>query len=146
MVETWNRPLWDRLQGAALASGAAVLLAGPRGVGKRSLAHAVVKAVLCPRASGTDEACGDCTSCRLFEAGSDRDCRLVEPVADDPSVDAPAQGASVGSRGARVITGSQVRDLSEFLNLTPHLGGGKVVLIQPADRMHASAANALLKT
>ena len=148
MLNSWNQPSWHRLRGAQLAAGGAVLLAGPRGLGKRSFARALARAVLCPRAGDGGEGCGDCASCRLFEAGSHPDFRLVEPVAEDPGSDASAatQTASAGARAARVITVAQVRELAEFLDLTSHFGGSKVVLIQPAERMHPSAANALLKT
>ena len=146
MINIWNRPLWDRLRPTPLASGGAVLLSGPRGVGKRSFACALAKAVLCPRAVTAAEACGDCASCRLFDAASHPDFRLVEPVAEDVGADTPPQAASAGSRAARVITVGQIRELPQFLELTSHFGGAKVVIIQPADRMHASAANALLKT
>jgi DNA polymerase-3 subunit delta' len=40
----------------------------------------------------------------------------------------------------------QIRGLGDFLAVTSHLAGAKVVVIQPADRLHPSAANALLKT
>ena len=148
VINIWNQALWERLRAIPLGAGAAVLLAGPRGVGKRSFARTLAKALLCPLARGGAEGCGDCTSCRLFEAASHPDCRLVEPAAEDAGTDvAPStQTASPGTRAARVITVGQVRELSQFLDLTPHFGGSKVVLVEPADRMHASAANALLKT
>jgi len=147
MLNIWNHPVWDRLRATPLASGGAVLLAGPRGVGKRAFACALAKAVLCPRAGGAAEGCGDCTSCRLFEAASHPDFRLVEPAAEDPGADGPASAqAASGARAAHFITVGQVRELAQFLDLTSHFGGSKVVIIQPADRLHASAANALLKT
>ena len=148
VINLWNKALWDRLRATPAASRGALLLAGPRGVGKRCFARALAKAVLCPRAGPAAAACGDCTSCRLFEAASHPDFRLVEPVSEEAGADAAgsSQVASAASRGARVITIGQVRELAQFLDLTSHFGGGKVVIIQPADRMHASAANALLKT
>jgi len=140
--------VWERLRATPLTAGGAVLLAGPRGVGKRAFACALAKAILCSRAGGAAEGCGDCASCRLFEAASHPDFRLVEPAAEDPGADASAaaQTASAGARAARIITVAQVRELAEFVELTSHFGGSKVVLIQPAERMHTSAANALLKT
>ena len=61
------------------------------------------------------------------------------------------QGEEEGAKGrgtsaARWIRVEQVRDLGQLLALRPHLGRRRVVLIQPADRLHPSAANALLKT
>ena len=54
--------------------------------------------------------------------------------------------APSGQRASRTIVVAQVRELGDFLAVTSHLGGHKVVLIQPAERLHPSAANALLKT
>jgi len=145
MLNIWNQALWDRLRAVPLGAGGAVLLAGPRGVGKRSFARALAKALLCPQARVGAEGCGDCASCRLFEAASHPDFRLVEPAAEDAGAEA-ASSALAGTRAARVITVGQIRELTQFLDLTPHFAGSKVVLVEPADRMHASAANALLKT
>jgi DNA polymerase-3 subunit delta' len=52
----------------------------------------------------------------------------------------------VPAKGSRTIGVSQVRALADFLVMSSHLAGRKAVLIQPADRLHPSASNALLKT
>lgn len=44
-----------------------------------------------------------------------------------------------------VITVDEVRRVSRFLSLTPSDGGYRVVIVDPADDMNTSAANALLK-
>lgn len=87
-------------------------------------------------------------SCRLFISGSHPDFRLIEPAAADDANEAASEGASApsGQRASRAILVGQVRDIGDFLGITSHLGGSKVVLIQPAERLHPSAANALLKT
>jgi len=46
----------------------------------------------------------------------------------------------------RIIGVERIRELREFIEMSSHLGGRKVVLINPAERLHVSAANALLKT
>jgi DNA polymerase-3 subunit delta' len=53
--------------------------------------------------------------------------------------------APTGS-GTRFIQVQRVRELRDFLALSSHLGRSKVIVIDPADRLHPSAANALLKT
>lgn len=45
-----------------------------------------------------------------------------------------------------VITVDEIRRVSRFLSLTPADGGYRVVIVDPADDMNTSAANALLKS
>lgn len=45
-----------------------------------------------------------------------------------------------------VITVDEVRRVQRFLSLTAHDGGYRVVIVDPAEDMNASAANALLKS
>lgn len=44
-----------------------------------------------------------------------------------------------------VVTVDEIRKVSGFLSLTSHDGGYRIVIVDPADDMNASAANALLK-
>ncbi|KQZ99559.1 DNA polymerase III subunit delta' [Mesorhizobium sp. Root157] len=44
-----------------------------------------------------------------------------------------------------VVTVDEIRKVSSFLSLTSHDGGYRVVIVDPADDMNTSAANALLK-
>ena len=46
-----------------------VIFAGPVGVGKATTARALGALFLCERPAGTD-ACGQCDSCRVFQAGN----------------------------------------------------------------------------
>lgn len=45
-----------------------------------------------------------------------------------------------------VITVDEIRRIQRFLSLTPHDGGYRVVIVDPADDLNVSAANALLKS
>ncbi|MCV0349990.1 DNA polymerase III subunit delta' [Nitratireductor aquimarinus] len=45
-----------------------------------------------------------------------------------------------------VITVDEIRRIHRFLSLTPHDGGYRVVIVDPADDLNISAANALLKS
>ena len=126
-----------------------MLLAGPAGVGKRRFARSLAQGLLCANPGLHREPCGDCSSCRLFVSVSHPDFRLIEPASADEANETAAEGtgnAPSGQRASRAIVVAQVRDLGDFLAVTSHLGGHKVVLIQPAERLHPSAANALLKT
>ena len=106
----------------------ALLLTGSAGIGKRHFARALAAFLLCHQAVG-EVACGQCKSCRLLQAGTHRDLRLV--------------GIEQGSRQIKV---AQIRQISEFANQTAVLGSHQVVLLESADAMNPNASNALLKT
>jgi DNA polymerase-3 subunit delta' len=133
---------------AALPS--TLLLAGPVGVGKRRFARSLAQGVLCANPGRQRQACGNCSSCRLFLSASHPDFRLIEPAsANEASEIVAPEGTDstpTGKRPSRSILIEQVRDLDDFIRITSHLGGCKVVVIQPAERLNANAANALLKT
>ena len=124
---------------------AALLVAGPRGSGKRAFAKELAKASLCRTPDPAGFACGACEACRLFELDAHPDYRLLEPASSESSEEAGEAGGTAIT-ASRFIVINQVRDLSGFLAVSAHLAGQKVVVIQPADKLHPSAANALLKT
>lgn len=138
----WQQEAWQ-LACAAIARGAhALLIAGARGVGKRSFALELAASCLCERRAELAPPCGSCDSCRWFLAGTHPDFLLVEPVKDEPETETapPAAGAR-----EHPISVDQVRRLGESLALSSHRESGKVVIIHPAELMNLSAANALLK-
>lgn len=117
----------------------ALLFAGPSGVGKRTTAEALAKLFLCAKPHAT-QACGQCPSCRLMEAGNHPDyhpvnrylVHLIEGKKD---------------QAAKDLTVDVVR---EFI-LAPaamksSLQRGRVFVISEAHRMNDAAQNALLKT
>ena len=115
----------------------ALLLHGRAGIGKEALALAFAQALLCetPRADG--RACGECPSCRYAVAGQHPDLMRVTQVSfDDDGV--PVWKETIGV--------DRIRDVTAFTQLTAHRQRAKVVVIAPAERMNANAANALLKT
>ena len=149
MIYTWTKANWEMLHAHSRSPTGALLLAGPRGAGKRTFAGMLAQGVLCADRRVGGEPCGVCMSCRLFLAGSHPDFRLVEPTVDEGRgevSDASASGAPSAKHDAGTILVGQVRELTDFLIMASQLAGAKVVLIQPADRLHASAASALLKT
>ena len=133
---------WQREAAAtALADRArwphALLISGPRGVGKRALALEFARSLLCETPIAGGGACGVCASCRYVAAGQHPDLRLAEPVqVDDDGVSKPVEWIQVDA----------IRDLIEWTQLTSHRRVAKVAVIAPAERMNLSAANALLKT
>jgi DNA polymerase-3 subunit delta' len=113
------------------------LLAGPRGVGKASFARAAALKVLADAAgppSGPDlDVPKDHPIAHLMAAGSHPDFRLLERL------EKPAGGL------ARNISVDQVRGLGQMLGVTPSLSPWRAIVIDAADDLEASAANALLK-
>jgi DNA polymerase-3 subunit delta' len=127
---------------AALAQRAswphALLVHGPRGVGKHALALNFALALLCEAPRDDGLACGDCAGCRYAVAGQHPDLMRLELLVVDPESDALATVETIGI--------DRVRALTEFTQLTSHRQRAKVAVIAPAERLNAAAANALLKT
>lgn len=118
----------------------AILLHGREGIGKLRFARALAQSLLCE--SPRDElACGICSACGWFGSGNHPDFRLVEPAA---LTEADDEGEGAAKSSARILI-EQIRDLTDFINVSSHRGGAKVALIHPAEALNVNAANALLK-
>jgi len=115
--------------------GHALLLCGPPAMGKREVAEVLAKRLLCPTPGAQGRACGQCRSCRLFEAGTHADIQRVNFELNDR-----------GEKLKTEISVEQIRRLGEWFSLTPQFGHVQVAIIGPAEGMNMSAANALLKT
>lgn len=115
---------------AALAKGRlhhAYLFLGPEGVGKRTIALALARALHCPEAN--NDFCGQCVNCKRIGDANHPDVRVIEPLA-----------------GKKEISIQQIRDVEKELNYQSFTGGRKVVIFDPATLMNLSSQNALLKT
>ncbi len=115
------------------------LLAGPRGVGKAHFARTAALRILAEAAGPAfdDEGLGtpgDHRIAKLLDAGSHPDMRWLQRLPKEK-----AEGL------ARNITVKQVRELGEFLNLTPALSDWRAVVIDTVDDLEREGANALLK-
>ena len=114
------------------------LLAGPKGVGKATFAKAAATRVLAEAAGPAVtlpglEVPADHPMARLLAAGSHPDFRLLERL------ERPTGGL------ARNISVDQVRSLGDLLSVTPSMSAWRAIIIDAADDLEASAANALLK-
>jgi DNA polymerase III subunit delta' len=120
------------LLGRALASGRlppALLLVGPRGVGKRTLAFAVARALLCPDGASLGGACGRCPGCHRTGKALHPDLFLAEP-----------EGATLTLKIERV------RDLVREIDARPFEASARAIVIDDAHTMTEQAQNALLKS
>jgi DNA polymerase-3 subunit delta' len=117
------------------------LLAGPKGVGKASFAHAAARRVLAEAAGPPFDGDGDGLISddehpivKLVEAGSHPDMRHLVRLVNEKT-----------DNLNRNIKVDQVRELGEFLSMTPALSPWRVAVIDTIDELEPSGANALLK-
>lgn len=127
----WQAEVWDQFARRWCLGTVphAILIGGAVGLGKRELAWRVAASLLCPAERAGAEACGRCPACRQFTIGAHPDFFRV--------------GLEPKRTMLRV---EQIRELSSFIGLTSQYGGRKVALLEPAEHLSISAANALLKT
>jgi DNA polymerase-3 subunit delta' len=142
-MHSWNQPILDSLARRVERLPHALLLFGPRGVGKLALAERMGQLLLC-EGEGR-KPCGSCDACRWFLAGNHPDFRRLEPESLAPvreEEEAPARRPKQPSIEIKV---DQVRELADFLYVGSHRGRLRVALVHPAEDMNENASNALLK-
>ena len=142
----WHHEALARLLGDRGRLPHALLLHGPAGIGKVEFARALAAGALCesPREG---LACGACGSCHWFSQGNHPDFREVLPeAAEDEGEAEPVEGAKAEKARSVVIKIEQIRAVADFLALTTHRAGWRVLLVHPAESLHPNAANSLLKT
>ncbi|MBS1155095.1 MAG: hypothetical protein H6R07_1019 [Proteobacteria bacterium] len=137
----WLEAAWLQLMRAPESMAHALLLTGAPGIGKRRFADYLAQYLLCESHDKQTAPCGQCDGCRWYLSGNHPDFRLLAPE---------EQGESEGEeskakRKVPLIKVESIRELIEFVNLTAHRRGAKVVLLDPVESMNTSAANAFLK-
>ena len=94
---------------------------GPPGSGRSSAAVAFAQALICP-----SDGCGTCNQCKSAANGAHPDVEIIR-----------TEGLSIKI--------DEVRELLTRVAWAPSMGGWRVVVMEDADRLTESAANALLK-
>lgn len=111
----------------------AYLFHGEAHIGKGLMALRLAQVLNCdrPADAGAPDRCGPCRSCHQIEARTHPDFLLIEPERDlaNPQIKI-----------------DQVREIESQIIYRPLIGRFKIVVIDDADRLTLSAANALLKT
>jgi DNA polymerase-3 subunit delta' len=105
----------------------AYLFAGPEGVGKRTAALALARALNCDEGTARGDGCGACLSCRKIAKGLHPDVQVIEPAGSTIKID-------------------QVRALEADAALGLYEGKRRVFILDGAEKMTEQAANAILKT
>jgi DNA polymerase-3 subunit delta' len=139
-MHPWNQPILEAFRKRLARLPHALLVHGPRGVGKLALAERLAQLLLCEAPDTARRPCGACDACRWFAAGNHPDYRRVEPEAywKEPPEEKDR-------KPSRVIKIEQIRELDGFLNIKSHRGGSRVAVLCPANDMQPVAATSLLK-
>lgn len=147
VIYPWIAPVLKHLPPVAAGLPRALLLTGRPGLGKRETALFMVQGLLCETQRNELSSCGTCASCRLFQVGNHPDLRMIEADRDDDGAPSTADDEPTAStrKASTQISVEKIRALTDFISITSHRGGTKVVCIVPAEAMHPSAANAVLK-
>ncbi|MFA5392140.1 MAG: AAA family ATPase [Candidatus Paceibacterota bacterium] len=104
-----------------------LLFYGEEAIGKRTIALAFAKALLCQAEQKTWNGCGHCQNCLRFDKDLHPDFLLIEPV-------------------DKVIPIETARKAIEFLYYVPQFSSLKILIINEADKLKEDVQNTLLKT
>jgi len=148
----WQQAAWTQLQQMRARLPHAILFHGPAGTGKADFLDAFAQSLLCERVRADGHACGECASCGWFVQHNHPDYRRVRPEAleDDPTSEGDDGDGDRKSKSAKApskdIKIEQIRALADFMNISTHRQGLRVVVLYPAEALNMPASNALLKT
>ncbi|SNS78550.1 DNA polymerase III, delta prime subunit [Noviherbaspirillum humi] len=151
----WQVSDWQKLQSLRERLPHAILLHGPEGIGKTNFAERFAQSLLCQAPLADGQACDACDSCGWFVQYSHPDYRRVRPEALDEEAeqeggDAEEEGEKKSGKAAKApskeIKIAQIRALADFVNISTHRQGLRIILLYPAETLNSMAANALLKT
>ncbi|MFV0449662.1 MAG: DNA polymerase III subunit delta' [Vibrio sp.] len=128
-LHSWLQGSWDswkrQLDNSSFAS--ATLISSSPGLDTFQLAEQFARSLMCT--TSTSEPCGFCHGCDLMQSGNHPDYHVVKP-----------------EKEGKAITVEQIRQCNRIAQESSQLSGYRLFVIEPAEAMNESAANALLKT
>ena len=130
-VYPWQQTVWDTLTGRFPKLGHGLLFYGKKGCGKEAFAQYFLAWILCANRHANNAPCGECGSCLWLK--SDTHPNYVHISTDEENKKQNAK-----------IKIEKIRDLLPFVQQT--VDGWRVIVIEPAEALNMSSANALLKT
>ncbi len=100
---------------------------GPYGVGKKTFARKLAKAILCENRD-EDKACHRCQSCHMVEAGTHPDIITIE-------------------KDTKVTKVDNIREnIVREMEIKPYQSNHKIIIVNAADTINIQGQNAMLKT
>ncbi|MES2935427.1 MAG: DNA polymerase III subunit delta' [Pseudomonadota bacterium] len=151
----WHESAWRELQKFGQRLPHAILFHGTEGTGKTAFVEQFAQSLLCEKPLTEQRACGVCDACGWFAQYSHPDFRRVRPEALDDDGEAESDGvetpddtkksAKSTKAPSKEIKIDQIRGLADFMNVSTHRQGKRVVILYPAEALNTAASNALLK-
>lgn len=152
----WQSTAWQELTRLREFLPHAILFYGPEGIGKTTFVERFAQSLLCESPAPDGQPCDRCISCGWFGQYSHPDYRRLRPeVLDDgadtedddaETTDVKKSSAKSAKAPSKEIKIDQVRALADFMNISTHRQGKRVIVLYPAEALNAAAANSLLKT
>ena len=155
-IYPWHTENWEYLQRMMDKLPHALLFYGPTGTGIETFAESFAKSMLCENRPSGGQPCASCQSCHWFDQYAHPDYRQILPEtleiargiqnADKTaSTDEEPATGKTSREPSRKIGIDKIRSLADFINISTHRGGSRIISVYPAEAMTSESSNALLK-
>lgn len=147
----WFQDSWFQLQEMQARLPHALLFYGQQGIGKTYFVEKFAQSLLCQALKSNGLACDVCLSCSWFSQSNHPDYRLICPEIlnsdildkhDNISITSNKRTNQISSKEIKV---DQIRSLRNFINISTHRSGMRIVMLYPVKALNIISCNALLK-